>query len=90
MTNNRSWLRNVLTTGETTQPVEVYRRTIADYADDIANGKRLVAIKSQELASAQDQLRLATEAFIRHCAEIDLPIEMEPTSWPTKPYTLED
>lgn len=87
----RGWVQRIIAKDETTgNPVEVYRRDIRDYADDVQNGKRLVALKTEELAAAQEQLRHATEQFIRHCAEIDLPIEMEATSWPTKPYRLED
>lgn len=87
----RSWLRGVIGNIETTgEPVTVWQRGIHDYASDIANAQRLVELKENELESARAQLAHATANFIEHCKVLDMPIEMEPTQWPRRPYKLED
>ena len=91
MTQRKSWLRSIKQLDEPTgEAVTVYQRGIADYADDIRNAQHRVTVATSALAQAQEQLSQATAAFIAHCKEADMPIEMEPAQWPTKPYRLED
>lgn len=85
-----AWFRGVIGSEPTGEPVTVWARGIADYAGDIDNAKRMVVMRRQELAAAEIQLQDATAAFIQHCAELDLPIDMEPTQWPRKDYKFEE
>lgn len=85
----RFWPR-VLKEIQTGDPVTVYERDIRDYAGDIANAQRRVTIAKEQLAAAKQQLSDASAAFIEHCRTLDIPIEMEPTQWPKRPYELEE
>lgn len=87
-----SWFRAAALRADspTRSPVTIYERDIRSYASEIGNAQARVAMVQQQLADAHRQLDEATAAFIAHCASLDLPIEMEPTTWPKKPYRLDD
>ena len=71
-------------------PVHVYVRSVADYAADIATAQRRIDMANAALEQAQDELKRAQDAFIKHCDELDLSLEITPKLYPSKPYILED
>ena len=60
------------------------------YAADMANAQRRVDMAIAALEQAKDELARSQIAFIAHCREIELPIEMEPAMYPPRQYRLED
>lgn len=90
MVRTRAWFKGVIAADDHAGPVTVYERDIRDYAGDIANAQRRVTIAKEQLAAAKQQLSDASAAFIEHCRALDIPIEMEPTQWPKRPYRLEE
>lgn len=89
MASIRSMLSAIPKTEEH-EPVRVYVRSVADYAADIAMAQRRIDLANEALTQAQDELKRAQEAFIAHCNELDLSLEITPKLYPSKPYILED
>lgn len=87
----KAWFRGVIAREETDgEPVTVYVRGVQDYAADMANAQRRVDMAIAALEQAKDELARSQIAFIAHCREIELPIEMEPAMYPPRQYRLED
>jgi len=84
-----SMLQNIPNT-DRDEPMRVYVRTASELAADIANAQRRIDCKLYELEQARDELNRAQQAFIDHCTELELSLEITPKLYPEKPYVLED
>lgn len=89
MASIRSMLSAIPKTEEN-EPVRIYVRSVADYAADIATAQRRIDMAQDAMTQAQDELQRAQQAFIDHCNELDLSLEITPKLYPDRPYKLED
>ncbi len=85
----RFWPR-VLKEATTGEPVTVYERTTDSYVAELRNACDRYDMKHEELKAADAQVKAAQAALSEHVASLNLPIVVEATIYPARPYKLED
>lgn len=70
------------------QEITVYEMTLQELAEEILNSERLIEVCFSRLEAAQQQRLKAQLAFIERCVSMGLPISMEPSDKPYKPYVF--
>ena len=85
----RFWPR-VLKEVQTGDPVTVYERDTNSYVAELQNACARYDMKAEELRAADEQVKAAQSALSEHVASLNLPIVVEATIYPARPYKLED